>query len=88
MIATGGLEWELNQWMIGSWSFASELMIGRFPWFPMSLTFSTPSGREGWGGKVNTRGWMLEKEERSGLRIGRFFGVTTMVMVKPFLAKR
>lgn len=73
-IATGGLGWELNQSMIGSWSFASELIMGRFPWFPMSLTFSTPAGREGWGGKGKTRGWMLEDEERSGSGFDRFEG--------------
>ena len=65
--------------------------MGRLPWFPISLTFSTFGGREGWGGKGKTRGWILEEdeeeEERSGVRIGRFLGVTKMVMVRPWVAR-
>ena len=49
----------------------------------MSLTFSTPGGREGWRGNSRTRvsiqvGWA----ERRGLRKGRFLGVTTSVRVR------
>ncbi|KAJ0454986.1 hypothetical protein HanRHA438_Chr15g0698901 [Helianthus annuus] len=86
-MATGGLRWALNHWMSWSCSLASEVVMGMLPWLPISLTFSTPGGRVGWGGKGRTKVWMLGEEERSGLKIGRFLGVTKMVMVRPLVAR-
>lgn len=59
--------------------------MGKLPALPMSLMFSTPEGRDGWDGKGRTRVWIEDGwwVERRGFRIGRFFGVTRMVMVMP-----
>ncbi|GMN25495.1 hypothetical protein TIFTF001_051443 [Ficus carica] len=81
--AAGGLGWEANQRRMGSWRWARALMMGRLPDLPRSLTFSTPEGRAGWGGKGRTRGWTEEGwAERRGERVGRFWGVVKMVMGK------
>lgn len=50
---------------------------------PRSLTFSTPCGMLGLGGKGRTRVWIEGWAERRGVRVGRFFGVTKMVMDRP-----
>lgn len=77
----------LNQWMMGPESSDSALIMRTFPEFPMSLMFSV-SRREGRCGKGKRRVWIEEDgwAERSGLRIGRFLGVTKMVMVRPWTA--
>lgn len=54
-----------------------------FPALPRCLTFSTPSGIEGWDGKGITRVWIEGFEERRGVRIGRFLGVIRIVIVNP-----
>lgn len=48
-----------------------------------SLTFSAPEGMDGSAGKGRTKGFMEGCVERSGCRIGRFLGVTMIVMVSP-----
>lgn len=50
-----------------------------------SLTFSTPGGIEGCVGKGRTRVLIEGWAERRGFRRGRFFGVTRMVMMRPWL---
>ncbi len=52
-----------------------------------SLLFSTPGGIDGCEGKGRTRVLMEAGcVERRELRKERFFGVTRMVMVKPWMA--
>lgn len=84
-MATGGEECDLIHWIIFSLSLASAEMISTFPALPRSLTFSTPEGIIGWCGKGRIKVWREEDGwvESSGSSIGRFFGVTNMVMVRP-----
>uniref|UniRef100_A0A7C9D6Z4 Uncharacterized protein n=1 Tax=Opuntia streptacantha TaxID=393608 RepID=A0A7C9D6Z4_OPUST len=86
--ATGGEGWDWNHWITVSSSLLRDAMMGTLPEFPTSLTFSTPDGRSGWGGKGRTKvsmksGWWAE---RSGPKIGRFLGVTKIVILRPLRA--
>ena len=60
-------------------------MMGQIPENPTSLTFSMPEGRSGWGGKGRTKVWMGLGwwAERSGFKMGRFLGVTNIVILTP-----
>lgn len=55
---------------------------------PTSRTFSAPGGMFGCEGNGRMRVWMVFGwVDRSGFRIGRFLGVTMMVMVRFWRAK-
>lgn len=54
--------------------------MGKFPLLPSSLTFSTPGGIDECDGKGRTRVLIAGWASRSGNRIGRFLGVTKMVI--------
>ena len=83
IIATGGEAWVWNQLRMGVCNWRKACMIAGKALGGRSLTFSAPEGREGCAGTGRTRGLILACVERSGCRIGRFLGVTRMVMVRP-----
>ena len=65
-------------------SLLRDAIMGVFPEFPMSLTFSMPDESLGWGGKGRIRVWMEDGwVKRSGSKMGRFFGVIRMVILSP-----
>ncbi|KAK6795341.1 hypothetical protein RDI58_008794 [Solanum bulbocastanum] len=84
-MADGGEGWLRNHSNMGSRSFLRLYIMERNPLAGRSLTFSTPAGIEGSDGKGQTRVFIDGFLERRGSKIGRFLGVTKIVMATPLL---